>query len=65
MVVVVSGKFEGPQRWLDMAAEARGIAETMSDPYSKRTLLLIAQQYEALAERARKRAETEKAAKSA
>jgi len=35
-----------------LATDARASAEFLLDPYSKRTLLLIAQRYEMLAERA-------------
>jgi hypothetical protein len=51
----VPGKFDDPQHWLNMAIETRGIAETMLDVYSKRALLLIAQRYEELSERIRRR----------
>lgn len=43
----------GAEQWLKLAEEARLHAAQIHDPYSKRTLLLIAQRYEMLAERAR------------
>lgn len=45
-----------------LASETRASAEFLLDPYSKRTLLLIAQRYDMLAERAQ-RQEKEVAAK--
>jgi len=53
----LSEKFDDPQHWVNMAAEARGAAEAMRDVYSKRALLLIAQRYEELAERIKRRSE--------
>ena len=40
-----------------MAQESRAAAHFMADPFSKRTLLLIAQRYEMMADRAKKNAE--------
>jgi len=50
---------EEEERYRKLAAEARADAATVSDPYSKRTLLLIAQRYETLAERAATRGKAE------
>lgn len=50
-------KFDDPRRWSKLAAEARAVAATMSDPFSKRELLLIAQHYEGLAQRGARRLE--------
>jgi hypothetical protein len=42
-------------RWIALAAEAREVADEMTDPEAKLVMLSIAQVYEALAERARER----------
>jgi hypothetical protein len=42
-------------RWSVLAAEAREVADEMTDPEAKLVMLSIAQVYEALAERARER----------
>lgn len=44
------------KNWSDRAEEVRVIAEIVNDPGTKRTLLLIAQRYDTLAERANNRA---------
>jgi hypothetical protein len=49
----MSGPFDDPNYWLKLALDSRAKADLMVDPYSKRTLLLIAQRYEIMAERAR------------
>ena len=41
-----------PKHWLDRAKEARALAEQMSDPEAKRTMLKNADDYERLAQRA-------------
>ena len=45
-----------PKHWLDRAKEARALAEQMSDPETKRTMLKNAYDYERLAQRAKERA---------
>ena len=45
-----------PKHWLDRAKEARALAEQMSDPEAKRTMLKNAYDYERLAQRAEERA---------
>jgi len=61
----VSGKFDNRDYWLKIGAETRAAAAGMSDPYSKRTLLLIAERYATLAERAERRGEQKGALESA
>ena len=46
-----------PQHWRNRAEEARSVADQFSDPESKRTLLRITEDYERLAEHAKRRAE--------
>jgi len=48
------------RNYRNLAAQARGNAEHAADAYDKRTLLLVAQRYDVLAERARLRAADEK-----
>lgn len=43
---------EDADHWLTLAREARARAGALGDPFSKRTMLIIAQRYELLAERA-------------
>jgi hypothetical protein len=38
-----------PDRWLDLAKEARALAEHIADPKAKRTMLAVADDYERLA----------------
>jgi hypothetical protein len=38
-----------PSRWLDLAKEARTLAEHIANPKAKRTMLAIADDYERLA----------------
>lgn len=45
---------------MKLAREARDSAASVSDPYNKRTFLLIAQRYETMAERVRLRASDSK-----
>jgi hypothetical protein len=49
------GLIDDPVHWLNRAEEARVIAEEMRDPESRRIMLNIADDYERLAKRARKR----------
>lgn len=42
-------------KWRDLAEEALVVAETMSDPEARRQMLLIAEAYKLLAERAKQR----------
>ena len=44
---------DSEQHWRKLADETRAAAQLLTNPNSKRTLLRIAQHYEALAERAR------------
>jgi hypothetical protein len=44
------------ERYSKLAAEARANAQHATDAYDKRTFLLVAQRYEILAERAKRRA---------
>lgn len=53
----LSGLFDDPSHWRGLAANNRNAAAQMVDPYSKRTLLLIAQRYDLMAERAQRRLE--------
>jgi len=41
--------------WRERAEEARAIAETLTDPVARETMLRIAQEYEKLAKRAETR----------
>lgn len=50
---------------LRMAADARDLADTETNPYERRRLLLLAQHYDGLAELARQAAERRKQRKSA
>lgn len=47
---------EDAGHWLKLAREARARAQGLSDPFSRRTMLSIAQRYEILAEREERRA---------
>ncbi len=44
-----------PQHWLDRAKEARALAEPIADLEAKRMMLVIADDYEQLAQRAEAR----------
>jgi hypothetical protein len=46
---------DDPKHWLERADEARSIADQISDPDSKRMMLRIAEDYERLANHARRR----------
>src|SRR4029434_3675545 len=48
--------FDDPKHWRKPAAQARTLAEQMSEPESKKMMLDIAKDYERLAERAEQRA---------
>ena len=50
-----------PKHWRDRAAEARRIAEQMSDAVSEQMMLGIAEDYDDLAERAEQRTKTKSA----
>ena len=52
----MSSLLNNPESWRQRAAEARAIANGMTDPEAKRTMLGVAQSYELLAERAQLRA---------
>ena len=53
----MSGQVDQPEYWLKLAKDSCATAELLTDPYSKRTLLLIAQRYLTMAERAKGRTE--------
>jgi hypothetical protein len=46
-----------PKHWRKRAEEARNLADKMNDPLAKAMMLLIAEDYELVAERAEERAE--------
>jgi hypothetical protein len=46
---------ESPDYWRDLAQQMRTLAERMNDEISKQMMLLIANDYESLAEEAEKR----------
>ena len=46
---------DDPKHWLERAEEARSIADQLSDPESRRMMLRIAEDYERLANHARRR----------
>jgi len=48
---------DDPEHWRSRVEEARSIAEQLSDPESKQTMLRIAADYERLAEHAKQRAQ--------
>ena len=50
-----SEKSDPAARWRVLAAEARAVAEEMTDPQARLILLTIARSYERLAERAQTR----------
>jgi len=47
---------DDPEHWRERAEEARTLADQLSDPESKRTMLRIANDYERMAEHAKVRA---------
>jgi len=47
---------DDPEHWINRAEEARSIAEQLSDPESKRMKLRIADDYDRLADHAKRRA---------
>ena len=54
--ITVSGSIlDDPKHWLERAEEARSIADQLSDPDSRRMMLRIAEDYERLANHARRR----------
>ena len=48
-------RFGSPKYWYERAAEARAMAEGMSDPDAKRAMLAVAENYEKIAKRAEAR----------
>ena len=46
---------DDPKHWLERAEEARSVADQLSDPESRRMMLRIAEDYERLANHARRR----------
>jgi hypothetical protein len=44
--------YNDPEHWRERAAEARALAEKMTDTVGKRAMIEIAEKYERLAERA-------------
>jgi hypothetical protein len=55
---------DDPERWRERAEEARTLADQLSDPESKRTILRIANDYERMAEHAEVRAKRQSQASS-
>jgi hypothetical protein len=53
---------DSPEHWRSRAEEARSIADHLSDPESKRTMLRIAADYERLADHAEQRARKQSSA---
>jgi hypothetical protein len=49
-------RIHDPQHWRDRAAQMRALAEGMEDPKAQRLMLLLANDYEKLADRAAQRA---------
>ena len=58
----MSSLLDDPEHWRSRAEEARSVAEQLSDPEAKRTMLRIAAEYELLAERAERRPTKESSA---
>jgi hypothetical protein len=56
-VIALSAAFDDPEHWLKLAQDSRVTADKMADPFSKRTLLLIAKRYDLAAARAKQRTE--------
>jgi len=54
-MTVSTSILDNPEHWLGRAEEARSIAEQLSDPDSRRTMLRIAEDYERLASHAGRR----------
>jgi hypothetical protein len=46
---------QGPEQWRALAAEALALAQELTDPAAKQAILMIAQRYMELAERAEQR----------
>jgi len=46
---------QGSERWRELAAEALGLVQELTDPAAKEAMLLIAERYMQLAERAEQR----------
>jgi hypothetical protein len=46
---------DNPSRWMALAAEARAVADEMTDPQARQVMLKIAEGYERLARRAEAR----------
>ena len=46
---------DSPGRWRALAAEALDVARQLSDPVAKKIMLVIAEKYQQLAERAEER----------
>jgi hypothetical protein len=44
--------FNDPQHWLNRAAEARDVAARMTDPGARADMLVVAEEYEKIGERA-------------
>ena len=55
-VAVTDSLINDPQHWRNRAAEARALAETVSDAKAKLAMIDIARLYDLIAERAQKRA---------
>jgi hypothetical protein len=58
----MSSLLDDPEHWRSRAEEARSVAEQLSDPEAKRTMLRIAGDYELLAEQAERRPTKESSA---
>jgi alkylation response protein AidB-like acyl-CoA dehydrogenase len=49
-------RIHDPQHWRDRAAQMRVLAEGMQDPQARRLMILVANDYDKLADRAARRA---------
>jgi hypothetical protein len=58
----MSSLLDDPEHWRSRAEEGRSVAEQLSDPEAKRTMLRIAADYELLAEQAERRPTKESSA---
>ena len=58
----MSSLLDDPEHWRSRAEEARSVAEQLSDPEAKRTMLRIATEYELLAEQAERQPTKESSA---